>query len=227
MRDPCSASTESAHAMSAARARAAAPGRARARGRRHELRAVDEREPLLRLQPHRLERRPGRAPRRPTAARPSTHASPSPTSGSARCASGARSPRRADRAAARHARAARRGRGSASRSSTVSTRAPELPLASAFARRSIAARTISSGYGSPTPQAWERSRRSWSSAVCSSGIERETNRPKPGVDAVGVLPAAVRGPLDELPGGAHPLAGRVGELGAGALDRDRPDVFDG
>ena len=61
----------------------------------------------------------------------------------------------------------------------MTTRAPEYPLASAFARSSMAARTISSGYGSPTPQAWLRRSRSCSSSVSSSGIARETNLPKP------------------------------------------------
>src|SRR5262249_30824942 len=57
--------------------------------------------------------------------------------------------------------------------------APELALASALARSSIAARTTASGYGSPTPQACDRRSRSWSSSVSSSGIWRETKRPKP------------------------------------------------
>ena len=52
----------------------------------------------------------------------------------------------------------------------VSGLAPDRPFASAFARRSIAARATSAGYGSPTPQAWLRSSRSWSSSVNSSGM---------------------------------------------------------
>ena len=105
-----------------------------------------------------------------------------------------RLPRR--RAEARGARAARgrptrrptrgSGRGGrtprfrhSTRSSTVSTRAPDVPFASAFARRSIAARTTSSGYGSPTPHAWLRRSRSWSSSDSSGGIVRSTKRPKP------------------------------------------------
>ena len=59
--------------------------------RAHELRAVDEREPFLRLQAQRLEARPrervGAGEQLAVDAR-----SPSPTSGSARWASGARSP---------------------------------------------------------------------------------------------------------------------------------------
>ena len=62
------------------------------RHRRHELRPVDEREPLLAREPDRARARPRAARPRRRAARPSTVACPSPTSGSARCASGARSP---------------------------------------------------------------------------------------------------------------------------------------
>ena len=54
-REPCSASTERAHAMSAVlRDPAGADEPQRADGA-HELGPVDEREPLLRLQPDRLE----------------------------------------------------------------------------------------------------------------------------------------------------------------------------
>ncbi len=82
------------------------------------------------------------------------------------------------------------------------TCAPEKPFASAFARSSIAARTTSSGYGSPTPHAWLRRRRSWSSSASSSGMCAETKRPKSGVHAVRVLTAHA---VDELARGAHPL----------------------
>src|SRR5439155_24029370 len=43
----------------------------------------------------------------------------------------------------------------------------------------MAARTTSSGYGSPTPHAWLRRRRSWSSCESSGGIVFSTKRPKP------------------------------------------------
>ena len=55
VRDPCSASSESAHARSAVRARRRRAHEAERRHRGHELRAVDQREPFLRLQPNRLE----------------------------------------------------------------------------------------------------------------------------------------------------------------------------
>ena len=80
----------------------------------------------------------------PLSSRPSTTASPSPTSGSARCARGARSP-----LAPTEPRDGTRGTIPASSTATsnaiVSTRAPEYPLASVFARSSIAARITSSG----------------------------------------------------------------------------------
>ena len=146
-------------------------------GRRHELRAVDEGEPLLRRQPHGLETDPCERVRAGQPLAP-THASPSPTSGSARCARGARSPEAPTEPRLGTTGSTPRSR-SPSSSSTVSTWAPELPFARAFARRSIAPRTISSGYGSPTPHAWERRSRSCSSSVCSSGMATATKRPKP------------------------------------------------
>ena len=177
VRDPCRASTESAQATSATR-----PSR-RARTSASASIAAMNCVPLTSESPSFASSCTGSRPARvsastPASRSPSTHASPSPTSGSARCASGARSPE-----APTEPRLGTTGstpRSSSARSSsTVSTRAPELPFASAFARRSIAARTISPGYGSPTPHAWERSSRSCSSAVCSSGIATATKRPKP------------------------------------------------
>ena len=53
--DPCSDSSESAHARSAVAARRRARSDAERRHRRHELGPVDEREPLLAREPHRLE----------------------------------------------------------------------------------------------------------------------------------------------------------------------------
>ena len=90
--EPLSASRLIAPAMSATCAsRCRSTQRERAE-RRHVLRAVDQREPFLRLEHH--GRRP--AARKRLAARaaaaPVRGASPSPISASARCASGARSP---------------------------------------------------------------------------------------------------------------------------------------
>ena len=44
------------------------------------------------------------------------------------------------------------------------------------------------------------------------------------VDAVRVLALAVDGSLDEVAGGPHPLAGRVGDLDRRVVDGDGPDV---
>jgi hypothetical protein len=66
----------------------------------------------------------------------------------------------------------------------------------------MAARTTSSGYGSPTPQAWLRKRRSWSSGRAAGRL------------------------LDQFARGAHPPAAVLGEASGHALDRDRPDVLD-
>ena len=108
-------------------------------------------------------------------------------------------------------------------SSIVSTRTPEYPFASVFARRSIAARTTSSGYGSPTPQAWLRSRRSWSSAACSGGIDSETNLPKP------VLTPYVWSPTWDSRNARAAAARsrpRAPSVDGPTADRDVPDVVD-
>ncbi len=103
VREPFSASTESAHAMSAAFASR------RARTSPSASCAAMNCVPLMSESPSfaasRTGSRPARASASPPGSRsPPNHASPSPTSGSARCASGARSPGRADRAARRHDR---------------------------------------------------------------------------------------------------------------------------
>ncbi len=177
VREPCSASSESAHARSAVAARR------RARTTPSAAIAAMNCVPLTSESPSLLASRIGSRPTARSAAvpfrsSPSTSAWPSPTNGSARCASGARSPLAPTEPRAGTHGSTRRFRHSM-RSSTVTTRAPEKPLASAFARRSIAARTTSSGYGSPTPHAWLRRSRSWSSSASSSGMWAETNFPKP------------------------------------------------
>ena len=144
---------------------------------RHELRAVDERQPLLRVQHDRLE--PDGRQRLAAGQQPSfdpgvSFADERQREVGERCEVAAR----AHGASTRHDRQHATVEASIS-SSTSSTRAPELPFASVFARSSIAARTTSGGYGSPTPHAWLRRRRSWSSSVCSAGMDCETNRPKP------------------------------------------------
>ena len=144
----------------------------------HELGPVDEREPLLRLKADRLESGAGERVRpwkdlALVACRPLAHERKREM-GERREISRRRRPSRGS-ARAGSTPLFRQSR----RSSTVSTRAPEKPFASAFARSTIAARTTSSGYGSPTPHAWLRRRRSWSSSESSGGIAFETKRPKP------------------------------------------------
>src|SRR5512132_2402350 len=177
VRDPCNASSERAQAMSAVFASRRA--RTSARLPNAAMNCV----PLTSESPSFASSSIGSSPTAASAAAPSsrvssTEASPSPTSGSARCASGARSPLAPTDPRLGTCGKTPRFRHSIKRS-TVCGRAPEKPFASAFARRSIAALTTSSGYGSPTPQAWLRSSRSCSSPASSSGMERETKRPKP------------------------------------------------
>ena len=56
---------------------------------------------------------------------------------------------------------------------------PGVPLRERVRAHEHRGLTISRGYSSPTPQAWLRSSRSWSSSASSSGIRVETKRPKP------------------------------------------------
>jgi len=86
---------------------------------------------------------------------------------------------------------------------------------------------ISSGYGSPTPQAWERRSRSCSSPVSSSGIDAIDEAAEARVDAVGVLLRSVRRALDECTGRPHLVARGVREPGRGTLNGDGPDIGDG
>ena len=85
--------------------------------------------------------------------------------------------RRPSRATAR--RDARRALSSASSASSVSTRMPENPFASTFARSAIVARTVRAGSGSPRPAAWLRSRLSCSASSASGAILTSANDPNP------------------------------------------------
>ena len=219
MREPCSASSESAHARSAASASLRA--RTRPSARNDAMNCV----PLISDSPSFASSTIGSRPTRASASKPgtrspSTNASPSPTSGSARCASGARSPDAPTEPRLGTTGSTPRSRHSSS-SSTVSIRAPEFPFASVFARSSIAERTISSGYGSPTPHACERSSRSCSSPRQLLGNRAVDEAAEAGVDAVRVLVRAVSRALDERAGGAHLVAGGVGERQR-ARGRSRP-----
>ena len=63
--------------------------------------------------------------------------------------------------------------------SATSGRAPERPVASERARRSIIARTTSASTGGPMPAAWERTSARWSSARRSGGIQVSASEPNP------------------------------------------------
>ena len=213
---------ESARAVGCPREPARPDERERAL-RSHELRAVDQRQALLGDQPHRLE--PG-APQRVAAGQQLALVPRLALADERQRQVRERREiaRGSDRPARRHPRQNAAFRHSSS-NSTVSIRAPELPFASAFARSSIAARTTSSGYGSPTPHACERSRRSCSSSVSSSGICFETNRPKPVFTpyVCSLEPCAARSTSARaaLHRGREPTPTARAPAHA---DRDRPDV---
>ena len=188
--------------------------------RGHELRAVDERQALLRLERDRLEadrgeRRGAGGTRHPPTPRPS------PTRG-----------RRGVRAARdRRSRLRSRGRGRAgetrrfrhsTRSSTVSIRAPEKPLASALARSSIAARTTSSGVGlaDAARVAAEQAELQLLGQLLRDECGDETAEAR--VHAVGVLPH----PLHECPCRLHPGPRLVRERHRHTMDGDLPDILD-
>ena len=221
VRDPCSASSDCAHARSAARASR------RARTSPSAANAAMNCVPLMSDSPSFAASRIGSSPTRASASSPgrrspSTNASPSPTSGSARCASGARSPEapteprlgttgsdaavRGTRAAARPSRCARRSspwracsRAAASPARTISSR---IRLADAARVRA------------------EQPELQLLGQLFRDGARDEAT--EPGVDAVRVLARAVRGALDELARGAHLLARGVGEHGRRAGRRRRP-----
>ena len=152
--------------------------------------------PSFASEAHRLEARRARARRAPSSSSPSNHASPSPTSGSARCASGARSPDAPTEPRAGTSGSTPRFRHSSS-SSTVSTRAPELPFASAFARSSIAARTtvVRIRLADAARVRAEQAQLQLLGQLLRDLLRDEAA--EAGVDAVGVLVRAVRGALDD------------------------------
>ena len=169
LREPCSASSESAHAMSAVRASRWARTRPSAPCAAMNCVPLIEREALLGLQRDRREagalERLGAVDRRSpsTTPRPRRRAA-APDARAARGRRDAPTEPRPARAAARH------GSRHSSSSSTVSTRAPGVALRERVRAQQHRRAHDSSGYGSPTPQAWERSSRSCSSSVSSSGI---------------------------------------------------------
>ena len=164
----------------------------------HQLRPVEEREPLLGAQLDRLEAGPRQRLAAGPGPAPSTVASPSPMSTSAMCASGARSPD-----APRLPRDGTTGWTAAlsiaTSSSTRSARTPEQADRQGVRAQERAWRARPRpGSGSPTPAAWERTRLRCSSAVWS-GLDPD----------VGQVAEA----------GRHAIDGRA--VGNEALDRRR------
>ena len=224
VRDPCSASSDWAHARSAA----AASRRARTSpsAANDAMNCV----PLISESPSFASSRNGSSPTRASASSPgsrspSTNASPSPTSGSARCASGARSPDAPTEPRLGTTGTTPRFRHSSS-SSTVSIRAPEVPFGQrvrpqqhrraddlVVVRLADAARVRT-----------EQAELQLLGQLFRDGTRDEAA--EPGVDAVRVLARAVGRALDELPRDAHLRAGGVGQRSRIAVDRDGPDVGD-
>ena len=226
LREPCSASSESAQARSAAFASRRARTSAERAHRGHELRAVDQREALLGDQPDRARGRPRASASAAGTRTPSNHASPSPTSGSARCASGARSP-----LAPTEPRLGTYG-------STPAVQALEQQLDGLDARARVPLRqrvraqqhrgthdlrciriSDAAGVGAKQPQL-QLLRELLGDRLRDESAEA-------GVDPVGVLPRAVGCTLDELPRAPHLLARIVAERCVTSFDRDVPDVVDG
>ena len=213
----------SAQARSAVRARRPARTIAERGHRRHELRPVDQRQPFLAREPDRLEPDARGARPRPASARPSTDASPSPTSGRARCASGARSPLAPTDPRAGTTGTRRRGSGTR-RGARPWPRA--LPSSPSRARSRAAASPRARrrpGTARPTPQAWLRSKRSWSSSDELLGDLGGDEAPEAGVDPVGVLaPHRRRGASRAAR--IRPRAVSASSA-AGAMHGDVPDVL--
>ena len=67
--------------------------------------------------------------------------------------------------------------------SMTTARTPEYPFASEFARSNIMARVSASASGSPTPTAWERTRFTCSSRICSPAMRTSLSLPTPVVMA--------------------------------------------
>ncbi len=193
--------------------------------RRHELRPVDEREPLLRRQLHRLEPDPRERvrTREALAVDPGlslAHERQRQVRERREVAGGA------DGAAARHDR----------QHAALEEREEELHGLDARARvalrecvRTQEQRAADDLVGVRLADAArvraQQAQLQFPGLLLGDGDRDEA--PEAGVDAVGVLAAAVHGPLDQLPCGAHLLPRLVRQRGADSIDRHRPDVVDG
>ena len=193
--------------------------------RRHELGAVDEREPLLRRQLHGLET----DPRERVGARQSFAFDPCLALADERqreMRERREVARGADRASARHVR----------QHASVEEReeqldgldpSPRVPLRERV-RAEEHRRADDLGGIRVTDAAGVRAEQSQLQLGGLLFRDRDGNEAaESGVDAVGVLAAPVRGALDELAGCTHPLPCLVGQLDAGSIDRHRPDVVNG
>ena len=113
---------------------------------------------------------------------------------------------RADRAARRARTAARRGSGTRAAARPSRTRAPELPLASAFARRSIAARTTASGIRHADAARVRAEQPQLQLLGLLLGDLLRDEPAEAGIHAVGVLVAPCATRWTTCPRRVHPLA---------------------
>ena len=223
-REACSASTDSAHATSAAFASR------RARTTPSAANAPMNCVPLTSERPSFASRRSGSSPARasaspPASSSPSNRARPSPTSGSARCASGARSP-----LAPTDPRLGTSG-------TTSAAQTVEQQLGDLDARAGVALRERVRAHDHRRPHDLPRIRLADPAGVAPQEAElellgqllgnpRRDEAPEAGRDAVGRLVLAQR-VFDDRARRGKLLAGRIVELGGSVLDRDVPDVVRG
>ena len=148
------------------------------RERRRHLRAVEQREALLRV-PARTGCRPARASAsRAGMTRPSILASPSPISTADRCASGARSPDApTDPCAGMHGTTP--ALASATSASITLQRMPEWPRASDAALSAMTRRTTASSSSGPVPAECDSTSARCSSASRASSMRVRARSPKP------------------------------------------------
>ena len=193
--------------------------------RRHELRAVDEREPLLRLERDGLEPRARERLGAGELLALERRAAPRRRAASARCASGARSPEAPTEPRLGTTGTTPRFRQASSRS-TISARAPEWPLgedvrAQEHRRTNDLGRVRVADAAGVAPEKPE--------LELGAQLGRDRLRDEPAearVDPVGVLALDGRDALDELACGGELAASLVGELGLRTADGDCPDVPD-
>ena len=224
VRDPCSASSDSAQAMSAVLREPARPHHAERAERRHELRAVDEREAFLRCEPRRFET--GRCER--IRSRQQLAVVPGlPFADQRQGEMGERREvaTRTDRAAARHVRQHAAHEALEQELDRLDPRArislrQSVPAQEHRGANDLVRIRISDTAGMAAQQPQLQLLR------LLLGNRLRDEPAEAGVDPVGVLVRPVRGTFDELAGGAHLRAGLVRQHGLGGAEGDRPDVVD-